>query len=204
MVIIIRFGIPLILALTSVLISRKTPISIVDNFLPSPVIFTSYTATNSGQILVEGKSLFSGKVKIFLNDQEIKKIDTFGNEIFSTEIAINEGENKIFAVAENEKGRFSDNSTAINVNYDRASPLLEINSPSNETKFSGQKDKFVLIFGQTDGVEILANDRKSIIMPDGRFEVTVELNDGQNVVKIIAKNLAGNQTEKEITLFYSP
>jgi len=202
----LKFGIPVTVGFTSLVIGHSRPSGNIQiEFVPPPEIFSDYESTNSAEILITGKSFVSGQVKIFLNDSEVKKIDTGTGDLFTTEIIINEGQNKIFAVSQSTINQVSSSSNILSVVYDKSQPSLEISSPENNAKFSGQKQKDITVEGKTEeGNRILINDRPAIIKRGGYFSLRYELTEGENHLKIIAINDAGNQVEKEITLFFNP
>jgi len=174
-------------------------------FIPAPEIFTDFESTNSGVIVISGKTFDTGLLKVFLNDAEVKKIDVNAGDFFSTEFNINEGQNKIFAVVQDSTNKVSPSSNILNVFYDKTQPSLEINSPQDNAKFSGSSQKNIMIEGKTDEDNfVYINNHPAVIKKDGQFTLTYELNEGENLIKIVAQNKAGNQTEKDLTIYFNP
>ena len=63
----------------------------------------------------------------------------------------------------------------------------------------------VLVIGQTSpGAVISVNDTVSIANPQGRFNLSVPLQEGPNVLEVIASNAAGEEVYVILTVLYQP
>lgn len=203
----LKFGIPLIINVTSFIFSLNKSNLTEENTsitLP-PLIFSEFESTNSANLLLRGKSSADGRIIIFKDSVEIKKIDSLKNEEFTSEITLIEGENTLYAVLENKKNIRSLPSASLLVTLDTVSPDLNINQPEDKSRFSGLKQKTVKIEGKTESDSlVLVNQHQTILKNDGSFAYNFDLQEGENLIKISSQDRAGNINEKELTLFYSP
>ena len=82
-------------------------------------------------------------------------------------------------------------------------PDLEINQPGeNETVYQSNLE----IKGKTESseIKITVNDRLVVLEKEGEFNYLYELSEGENLIKVIAQDSAGNETEKELAVTYRP
>ena len=117
-------------------------------------------------------------------------------------VRLQEGENTIEAYLEKEGKRSSP--AGLNIIYKKEPPEITVNEPENGRKFFGE-DKTVIIRGETENnARLSVNDRFIIVEPDGDFEYSVSLNEGENNFIFKATDIAGNSHEVEFKLEYSP
>lgn len=203
---ILRFGIPLIISFTSLLIGKSSPtVEQSQDFIPPPELYSPKSVTNSATTTLEGKSFVNGQVKIFINNKEAVKEDVKANEDLSVQVVLDEGENTIYALVQNEGGKISGPSKSIIVIYDTFSPNLEISSPSDQAHFSGNSQKTIEIEGQADKESVVfINERQAVVDKNGRFRSKFNLSEGENIIKVTAERPSGSKTEKEIILYFNP
>lgn len=172
---------------------------------PAPVLETRPEATNSASIKVSGYSQKDNIIKLYLNDLSIKETtaDKEGQFTF-TNILLKEGANKISVKAITGNSSESDFSNELNIFYSNEKPKLEITSPQKDAKFF-DKDKEIKVEGITDPYNtIYVNSRLGKANSEGKFSILISLQDGDNTIKVIAKNQAGSETLQEIKVTYSP
>lgn len=174
------------------------------NFVPPPVINAVPNATNSAFFTISGLAIPKSIVSLYINNELVdkKSPEEDGKFIFA-DIKLNKGENIIKTKAEEEKreSEFSDNLIVV---YKDSSPNLTIDSPSEGKAF--QKDeKNVLVVGKTDpGVKVTINGLWSVVDINGNFSYNLPLQNGENKIKVVASDEAGNKTEVERKVTYSP
>lgn len=79
---------------------------------------------------------------------------------------------------------------------------LEILEPSNQSTLV---NSILLVKGKTViDAEIFINDTELKADKNGLFSGTINLDEGENTISIIANDQNGNSVEKEITVFYEP
>ncbi len=91
---------------------------------------------------------------------------------------------------------------SVTVKYDNEAPVLSITSPENG---GYAKDGECTIKGtvKEDYLDTLTINGTSVsVGADGSFTYNVSLNPGKNEFKIVATDLAGNTTEKDLTVNY--
>lgn len=54
------------------------------------------------------------------------------------------------------------------------------------------------------GEVVTVNDNIILVGADGKFQTTISLDEGPNLIEIIASNNAGNETSVELTVTYEP
>lgn len=161
-------------------------------------------ATNSAQITVKGSAQSGLNVEIILNNESVKKIvaDSDGNFIASG-ITLKDGENSLRAQASNDSEKSGLSQTYFII-YKKSAPSLEVSEPNDGANLSGD-NKEVKIVGKTDlQVTATVNDRWVIVNSDGSFNTSYLLSSGENILKIVARDAAGNETTLERKVTYNP
>jgi len=185
----------------------ESPVEIGDDLPPAPPqINLPPRATNKDSIPISGSAEPGATVEIFLNGLSSQKVVTTSEGSFSIEkLKLSLGENKIYAVVIDKAGNISQPSSEISILYDNKPPELEVETPKNGASFFGEKQKKVTVSGKTEpGVTLTINDHLVILNQEGNFSAQINLSEGENTIKIVAKDLAENQTEKEIKVNFSP
>lgn len=202
-----KFGIPL-LADFSLFVSNNDTKSASEkqklNFIAPPLLNPMFNATNSANINVSGVSSPKQTIELYINEELVNKITTEDDGSFKfTDIKLNGTENilKAKAIIDNNESDFS---KPISVLFKNSNPSLTIESPSDNQNFSSDQ-KSIEVTGKTDaGVKVTINDFWVIVDETGKFSYNLTLKDGENNIKIIAIDEAGNKTEMEKKVTYSP
>jgi hypothetical protein len=179
--------------------------SIVENAsLAPPVLNIPYEATSTATILVKGYSLSNTTVEIYLDGELQSSITSSGDGSFiSDPVNLNFGTNKISGITVDSNGNKSLSSKPISILYSNEKPILEILSPQDNMEIQGG-DRKVSVSGKTNSdkdISVTINGNRVIVNPDGNFSQTIEINEGENNITIIATDTAGNltQTTRKIT-----
>ncbi len=173
------------------------------NFIPPPVLNPIVSATNSAEIIVTGISQKDRKIELFLNSRKVDETDTDENGQFRFQPTLKKGINTI-SVRVVQKDKKSEISDKYSVEYKDSPPKLEISTPSDGASFK-KEDKSVEIKGQTDAnVAVTVNGFFAVISEGNNFSYILQLHDGDNEIKIVAVDNAGNNSEKTIKVNYSP
>jgi hypothetical protein len=172
------------------------------SILFAPTLNPTYEATNSSPINLSGYSEKDAKVKILLNGKEKTTTDTDKDGKFSIDrFPLDDGDNAISAILLKET-KESPPSSPIHVTYKKTPPKLDILYPKDGDSIHDNKD--INITGTTDpGSRVTINDRFVIVDSQGKFSFAFHLSDGDNMLKIIATDTAGNQEMKEMKVNYS-
>lgn len=79
---------------------------------------------------------------------------------------------------------------------------LTVSSPGNNTTVSSPA---LTVRGKTvAGAEVFVNDAEGVADASGNFSVTVNLDEGENYILVVVNDAAGNYSEKELTIIYTP
>lgn len=161
-------------------------------------------ATNSAQIKLTGFAEPESTVEIFLNGALAKKLLIDKEGKFEIEnFNLTYGENKLQLKATDQAGNISP-LTEQQILFDNTSPALEISEPTSGTVFYGSQN-LVKIAGKTDPqTTVLVNSFWAIVDQEGNFSLSYPAQSGENKLEITAQDVAGNQTKKSLTVFYSP
>lgn len=174
-----------------------------DLSLAPPVLNIPFEATNSSLLTIQGYST-GKKVKIFIDDEVEDIVDVSSDGTFqASNINLKLGGNNIYGKTLDENDKESLSSKTIKVEYDNDKPKLEVTEP-NENK-SIQGERRLKITGKTDPEAIiLINGGRAIVNSDGNFSSEQNLNDGENIFKIKSMDEAGNSTEIERRINFTP
>jgi len=202
-----KLGIPLLINISLFLSGAKGSQEQSQNYDPSfiapPILNPFPQATSSANIIIAGIASKDQTISLYINDNLVDSMKTKDDGAFSFKETIKPGENTIKAKATVEN-RESDFSNALTTSLKSSPPFLKIISPSDGQSFS--KDQNITeIKGTTDSdVRITINGFWAIADGSGNFSYRLPLQNGENKIKIIAEDIAGNKKELEIKVTYSP
>lgn len=167
-------------------------------YIAPPIINPIADATNSAEIVISGEAMPKQVVKLYVNgkyvDEKIVKSDK--NFVFKN-INLIEGENEIKAksVISNKESEYS---RIVKIVYKNKALNLEIRQPQDGQNISNS-DGQVKVEGKTDELaRVIVNGYWAIVDNQGNFSYLLKLQKGENSIKIIATDEAGNKVEKEI------
>lgn len=162
-------------------------------------------ATNQAEIKISGFAEEKTQVFIILNGQKTQEVEVDENGEFSSKpLTLRKGENEIKTYTQDKAGNKSSFSGTIFIIFDDEEPILEIEKPSDGEMFSGPK-KEIEIKGKTEErAKAFINDVLTIVDLNGEFSKLINLEEGENIIKIKAEDLAGNTSEKELKVSYYP
>lgn len=201
-------GIPVIIRLAvflGELGSSNVPVEKSDQLAPPPpTLQPTDQATNSASFSISGYSESGALVKIILNGEPEKEVVTDNSGKFTAQnLTLEEGENTLKAQTIDKANNKSDYSKTISIVFDQKPPELEITNPKDGDKFFDE-ERQITISGETDkNATVEINNRLAVIDQYGNFSQPYELNEGENKLKIVATDPAGNQTSQEITVSYT-
>lgn len=198
-------GIPLLIKLAIFLGNFKNSsiLNESDDILPPapPALSSSFIATNSAVINLQGFAENGSSVEVFLNGLAEKKTLTEANgEFILGNIALEEGNNEIYAIATDKAGNPSQKSNLLNIVFDKTPPKLTVLQPQSEQIFY-YPQKSLEVKGETDANSLMINDRLITIDTQGKFSLIYTLQEGENLIKLVASDMASNQTSQELKVF---
>jgi len=171
-----------------------------DTYIAPPTLNPAVNATNSAQITVSGYAQKNQSVSLYVNNQLVDKtsVDDNNNFHFSS-VSLQAGQNTIQAKAEADNNKTSGFSNGITISYIKNPPSLSIDQPQDGQGFSKSSSPTVGIQGQTNtGANVTVNGSWAIVDDQGKYNYLYTLKDGDNDIKVVATDQAGNQTTKEI------
>jgi len=181
--------------------SSNTPIAIEDGVLPQVPHFSApVEATSSAELTLTGFTTPKAKVYLLKNGSVDKSVDADDSGNFTIEVTLDQGENKFSGYAKNGELE-SAVSTQFMTIFDNQKPEIEVTEPTDNQTVQGKKSQNVTVKGKTKpGAKVYLNDRLIFIGDDGIFDTTQRLENGTNSLSFKVIDMAGNQTEKAITI----
>lgn len=186
-----------------------------DRVAPPPPTLTGIPqATHSAQLNIRGFAEPGSTVRLFLNsnEEDSQLISSEGQFNFES-ITLELGENEIYATTQDTTGNESRPSATYKVIIDQKPPKLEVTEPENNAIIKEEEDQqtFVFVKGKAEeGATVTVNGHQAIVREEGNFEYRLFLTEeglpagrqGENVIKIVARDPAGNKTTVEKTVIY--
>lgn len=203
-IIIVYFGIAFLFGLTTRISSLQRQNNQADSqnspgLAPNTPRFSQkFFATSSANLKISGTADPKINVEIFHNDRSLGSNLSSDQGNFSFDVSLEKGANVFVAQAVSDKGKKSDESLPYNINFVIGSPTLDVSSPADGDSI---KDSPIVVSGKTDsGNSLTVNDHIIIVQADGSFSYYLNVSDGDNKIKIVSTDPAGNQTVKEMTI----
>lgn len=162
-------------------------------------------ATNSAQITIYGFAAPGSNVELFLNGQsQGKKLVAKDNNFEFTKLTLQDGENRINAIATDDKGETSQPSPTTTILLKNKAPKIIVNTPAEGSVFSGSTSE-IQVFGKAEGAtQVTINGFWATLLSDGTFSYNLKLAQGENKISITAVDDAGNKTVHERSVTYNP
>ncbi|PIU68835.1 hypothetical protein COS81_02440 [candidate division WWE3 bacterium CG06_land_8_20_14_3_00_42_16] len=159
--------------------------------------------TNQSQLTISGQAQANDRIRLLLSGNEVDTAmaDQDGNFIFEN-VTLHEGENNFSLTAVTD----GNESQPVNLSVvsDKTPPTLTLEKPADGQKQEGVNST-VTIEGITEpDAFLVVNEHQVIVENTGKFSYRLNLAPGENKIKIIAKDEAGNETTAEKTVFYTP
>ena len=169
-----------------------------DSYIAPPTLNPLSDATNKPQVDVSGFAQKNQKIILYVNNQEMNQTDVEDNNQFHfASVQLQSGQNIIEVKAQN-GNKQSDFSNTDTISYLKNPPKLTVTSPQDGQGFSMNSSPSVSIVGTTDtGANVTVNGSWAIIDDQGKFNFLYTLKGGDNDIKVVATDKAGNQTTKE-------
>jgi len=200
-----RYGLDILVNFSLFISGQKSSSSIIPNkidFIAPPILNPLSPATNSANIVISGKALKDQTIYLYINNRGVDQTEVDKNGDFVFEETLKEEDNLIRVKAEY-NGKKSEYSDEFNVVFKNSPPSLEISSPKDGDSFKKDQNTIV-VSGKTDqGVSVTVNGFWAVIDDNNNFSYKLSLQGGDNQIKIVATDLAGNKTEKELKVNYS-
>lgn len=166
-----------------------------------PVLDPLPEATNSATLIINGRGTGGLTAVIYLNETENKKLTVPPDGNFKASIIGKDGSNTISAKLLDEQGNMSNLSNVIFTSVKNKPPVLELTSPEANATIVSEKNIVIVSGKSEDGNTVVINGRLALVQNDGSFNYSLSLNEGENIIKIVATDLAGNSItiERKVT-----
>lgn len=207
-VFLLLFGVKILIGF-SLLVDRirggSAPVEQQQTIVLPPVLDPLPEATGSATISISGKGAPKTKAIVYVNDAEYKRIPVETDGAFTmSDIPIDGKSITIYAKLIDDKDNMSNASNTITTTADRTAPKLTIDKPEDNATINDGTHK-VTVTGITDeDSKVTINGRIVVVKSDGSFNYQMPLNDGENKLKIVSKDEAGNETSVERKVTYQP
>ncbi len=209
LILVVKFGLPALVRLAGFvgdLKSSSEPIEKADSLAPvAPTLLSLPEATNSAKISVAGYTETGVTVKLSRGGIVVEETvsDSDGNFEFK-DIVLKEGNNEFMAEGIDSQGNSSEPSKTHLVTFDNTPPQITVNQPEANKRFF-DKDSPIVISGQTEVDTNLTINAKFVrVDNDGSFNLKWPLSEGDNQLDFLARDSAGNETKKLLTVNYTP
>lgn len=191
-------------AVNNIIKPQAKEVNQINSTLAPPILSIPFEATNTARINMSGYSNPNSKVKIFVDDKEVKTVDVLADGSFlAKEIELSLGTNTIFAKSIDEEEKESLNSKAFKIILDSEKPPLNVSEPEDNKNVTGERR--LKIAGETEpGVQVFVNGIQAIVNKNGKFSLDVQLNDGENNFTIKAIDKASNSEEISRRVVFQP
>jgi bacillopeptidase F len=167
----------------------------------SPVITSPKDGsfTNKDSVTVEGTSAPTTTVHLFNGGEEVTTAETHDDGTYSAEVSLHAGENVLTAKAATEQG-MTGPSDEVTVMLDQVKPELVITSPEDDMKTNREAITVKGTITDENLAWVMVNGEKATVK-DGEFSHRILLNEGENVIQVVAKDKAGNKKKQKVTVF---
>lgn len=172
-----------------------------DNLPPiAPFLSNVPEATQSSSVNLTGQSEPGVKVELYVDGTRISETVSDASGIFTfANVPVGMFKQELYAKAVDESGNESSQSNTYTIQQDTTVPEFEITNPDEEEVTYRSTEHAYRIEGKGEpGVMVLVNNQLAVVNPNGEFFANLRLEVGGNSIKILVKDKALNETEKEI------
>ena len=169
-----------------------------------PVFNSPALATNTKLLEVSGFAEAKSQVLVVLNGNQVADLTVGDDATFKYAIELQEGENYLQAFSKDSSENESILSKEYVVMLDTQAPSLQFSeSIKDGVQIVGKENRTYTLSGVTEpNAKVAINDRFLFARADGSFSYQIQLNEGDNVIKFIITDKAGNNLEQELHLLY--
>jgi bacillopeptidase F len=155
--------------------------------------------TNEAEMIIEGTATPETSVEVLQNGEEAGFVEIGKNGSFMVDVELDEGENEFVAVTYVD-GEEASESNPVTVMLDTDVPELTIESPEDGEN-TNRETATVEGTVSDDHLDAVTVNGQETTVIDGEFSQRILLDEGENVIEVVATDLAGNETAETITIF---
>lgn len=172
------------------------------SILHPPVLDSIEDATSENTVHVSGSVADAGgTIKLYVNNGLQEEIEVEDDE-FEIRVPLEAGMNEIKTrfVKDGHESKFSN---VLTILYSNEAPEIEISFPDNGAEFK-KGDQQIEVRGITDPENtVTVNGFRAVVDRSGSFSYYLGLSEGENTIEVVARNKAGIETSKEVTVTFS-
>lgn len=162
-----------------------------------PHVSAPVSATNSATLKLSGFGEAKSKVLLVHDGSQSADTTVADDGKFELEVTLHGGENTLSVYSVDAADNESAATQNFAVVFDEEAPQIEITEPQPDQHFETRKQQQLTVKGTTEpGSRVMINGRLAFAGADGSFSGSFQLQEGDNEVKIVATDQAGNATEK--------
>ncbi|MGG1572904.1 S8 family serine peptidase [Fictibacillus sp. NRS-1165] len=176
--------------------------ALVDYEVTAPVISSPADGsfTNQETVTVEGQTAPNIKVHVLKDGVKAAEATADKDGKFAADVTLSNGDNVLTAKAVTDRGS-TDASVPVKVTLDQKKPKLVIDSPADGLKTNKET---VTVKGKVteDHIQsVKVNGDDVTVKADGSYSYRIMLELGENVIKVAARDKAGNSVSKKVTVY---
>lgn len=155
--------------------------------------------TNEETVTVEGNASPTTTVHVMNNGEEVATATATDEGTFAVDVSLTEGANVLTAKSSTETGE-TEESAPVTIVLDQTAPELAITSPENGSKTNRET---VTVTGTVadENLDFVKVNGKKATVQDGTYSLRVMLDNGENNIRVVAQDLAGNRTRQDVTVY---
>lgn len=199
-VVFIFFVMPRFITLADKLFNRDAVVNSEDQVPPpTPILSAPVDATNSATLPISGFGEAGAKAVLVLNGEELDEVVINEEGDFEFDVTLEDGENSLLVYSVDENDNESVKTRSYQVILDQEAPSIEIEQPTDGQQIELRKNQVTTILGKTEpNSRVFINDRLVYPNSEGGFNMSYQLQEGENTLKFRVIDQAGNTAEKEI------
>ncbi|TCS96705.1 S8 family peptidase [Hazenella coriacea] len=156
--------------------------------------------TNQSTITLKGKASPSAPIQIQNDGEKIAEIKANKDGMFEGSISLKKGKNLLTATSSS-KGGTTAPSQQVVVTLDQTKPQLTIEQPVGGLKTNREAVSVIGTVSDEHLKSVKVNGQSATIHPDGTYSGRTLLNEGKNILTVVALDQAGNRTVKKETVY---
>lgn len=175
--------------------------AIVDYEVTAPEITSPKDGSFTKQetAVVEGNASPTTTVHIYNGETEAASVQASENGTFRAEVTLNAGENVLTAKSSTDAG-MTDASNAVKVTLDKTKPQFTVENPKDGQKLNTEA---LTVSGTVsdDHLDWIKVNGQKAAVKDGKFSKRILLENGENVITVLAADKAGNRLKKTVKVY---
>jgi len=168
-----------------------------------PILQAFPEATFTSKVKLNGYAEAGSEVHFVAMGKKLDKIVASEEGMFEYELKLQRGLNEVSVYSIDAAGNESISARDFTIYFDDEVPEIEITEPADEAHIELKKNQVTTIKGNTEAQsKVYIGERMVYTGSDGSFSTTYRLSEGKNELLIRVVDRAGNETEKEYTLYF--